>query len=174
MDREFLKLLGTAMAAKDATKDLRAPDGTEYRVEANPAPRIRRRVAPKESSASGFQMTIWEPGPDRPVDFPPNTPFVPNVDVMTMRGTERAMEWTLFTPQGDLDEVVRDILEQGRLAGWTEGRRTDGMPNLPGLHNQHRGEMGRAVGSMAFFGLKMVLVIDMTRLEESQQAKTQP
>ena len=171
-DHEFIKLLTAAMAAKEAaTEELQASDGSRYRIEANPGPRIRRRLVPLGPAPIDLQVIVWEPGPDRPTDFPQDAPFLPDAEIVTMRAAKRAMKVTFCTPIGDLDSAVQDILVQGRRAGWTDGGAIPGMPGLlPTRHQQQRGELDRTVAAMTFQQHRMVFVLEMTRLSTTPAA----
>jgi hypothetical protein len=88
-----------------------------------------------------------------------------------MRAAKREMKVTFFTPVGDLDRAVQDILVQGRRAGWTDGGQLPGMPGiLPARHQQQRGELDRTVAALTFQQHRMVFALEMTRLATTPAA----
>jgi hypothetical protein len=163
-DPQFARLVLHAMMAEDPKGEFASPDGREYQVEVDPAPGIRRRIRPVEGEYGGIELINWAPALQRPDGFPAESPFLPDVPILTMKRLGAPpMEMTWFRFNSSPNEAAARLLAEGQAVGWEEVPLTSELQSiLKRARLQNRGPLSRLIFEPPVSGQgTAVLVLDM-------------
>jgi len=102
--------------------EVTAPDGRVYHKQSSPAPGVRVAL---DVSAAGQPrervLTLFDPQPARPADYPADLPFVPGTAAMLTHSirTNPPTVTVAWTGLDDPDGFERTLVEMSVADGWT-------------------------------------------------------